>query len=153
MCERKVFSCIHFAGLKAVGESVAKPLLYYRNNLASTLNLLECLEAGDCKSIIFSSSATVYGTPEKLPLTENSKVGRGMTNPYGKSKYMIEEMLTDYCKTKKDFRVIILRYFNPIGAHESGTIGEDPQGIPNNLMPYLSQVAIGRREHLSVFGE
>lgn len=149
----KFVTSIHFAGLKAVGESVKKPMLYYRNNLVSTLNLVECLEATGCRSIIFSSSATVYGPPEQIPITEDSRAGVGVTNPYGKTKFFIEEMLTDYAKANPAWRVVLLRYFNPIGAHESGLIGEDPQGIPNNLMPYLSQVAVGRREKLSVFGD
>jgi len=153
LCQKYLFvSCIHFAGLKAVGESVQKPLLYYRNNIDSTLNLLECLEASGCKSIIFSSSATVYGDPETIPITEQSPVGAGITNPYGKTKFFIEEILKDYAKANAGWRVVLLRYFNPIGAHISGTIGEDPQGIPNNLMPYLSQVVVGRRKHLTVFG-
>jgi len=154
LCQKYLFvSCIHFAGLKAVGESVQKPLLYYRNNLDSTLNLIECLNEGGCNSIIFSSSATVYGNPEEIPITEQTSVGSGITNPYGKTKYFIEEILKDYAKANEGFRVVLLRYFNPIGAHISGTIGEDPQGIPNNLMPYLSQVVVGRREKLTVFGD
>jgi len=153
VCRRFTFqSCIHFAGLKAVGESVEKPLLYYRNNLDSTMNLIECLDACDCKSIIFSSSATVYGNPEEIPILESTSVGKGITNPYGKTKFFIEEILADYAKSRSDWRVVLLRYFNPIGAHASGLIGEDPQGRPNNLMPYLAQVAVGRRKHLTVFG-
>lgn len=150
--EYKFVSCIHFAGLKAVGESVKIPNLYYRTNLVSTLNLLDCLNETGCKSIIFSSSATVYGLPDEVPIKEDSRVGNGITNPYGFTKYFIEQILIDYANANKDFRVVILRYFNPIGAHPSGLIGEDPQGIPNNLMPYIAQVAIGRRPHLSVFG-
>jgi len=153
LCKKFQFTaCIHFAGLKAVGESVKKPLLYYRNNLVSTLNLLEAMEEGNCRKIIFSSSATVYGDPETIPITENTPVGSGITNPYGKTKYFIEEILADHCKAHENWRCVLLRYFNPIGAHKSGLIGEDPQGIPNNLMPYLAQVVVGRRPHLTVFG-
>uniref|UniRef100_A0A493T0M6 UDP-glucose 4-epimerase n=1 Tax=Anas platyrhynchos platyrhynchos TaxID=8840 RepID=A0A493T0M6_ANAPP len=124
---------------------------YYRVNLTGTIRLLEAMKAHGVKNIVFSSSATVYGDPKYLPLDENHPVG-GCTNPYGKSKYFIEEMIRDLCKADKDWNAVILRYFNPIGAHESGMIGEDPQGIPNNLMPYVAQVAVGRREFLSVFG-
>ncbi|XP_072211518.1 UDP-glucose 4-epimerase [Excalfactoria chinensis] len=146
------FSAVmHFAGLKAVGESVRQPLEYYGVNLTGTLRLLEAMEAHGVRNIVFSSSATVYGDPQYLPLDEKHPVG-GCTNPYGKSKYFIEEMIQDLCKAKKDWNAILLRYFNPIGAHESGMIGEDPQGIPNNLMPYVAQVAVGRQEFLSVFG-
>lgn len=147
----KIDICIHFAGLKAVGESVENPLLYYNTNILSTLNLLECLEYCNCKKIIFSSSATVYGN-SKSPLKEDSIVGNGLTNPYGKTKYMIEEILKDYSSSRKDFSVICLRYFNPIGAHPSGLIGENPNGIPNNLMPYIQQVLVGKREKLTIFG-
>uniref|UniRef100_A0A452GWW5 UDP-glucose 4-epimerase n=2 Tax=Gopherus agassizii TaxID=38772 RepID=A0A452GWW5_9SAUR len=147
------FSAVmHFAGLKAVGESVQKPLEYYKVNLTGTIRLLETMKAHGVRDIVFSSSATVYGDPAYLPLDENHPVG-GCTNPYGKSKYFIEEMIQDLCKAEKDWNAILLRYFNPIGAHESGRIGEDPQGIPNNLMPYVAQVAVGRREYLSVFGD
>ncbi|XP_062450053.1 UDP-glucose 4-epimerase isoform X2 [Rhea pennata] len=147
------FSAVmHFAGLKAVGESVQKPLEYYRVNLTGTIRLLEAMKAHGVRNIVFSSSATVYGDPKYLPLDENHPVG-GCTNPYGKSKYFIEEMIRDLCKAEKDWNAVILRYFNPIGAHESGMIGEDPQGIPNNLMPYVAQVAVGRRDVLSVFGD
>ncbi|NWZ53607.1 GALE epimerase, partial [Haliaeetus albicilla] len=146
------FSAVmHFAGLKAVGESVQKPLEYYRVNLTGTIRLLETMKAHGVRNIVFSSSATVYGDPKYLPLDENHPVG-GCTNPYGKSKYFIEEMIRDLCKAERDWNAVLLRYFNPIGAHESGMIGEDPQGIPNNLMPYVAQVAVGRREFLSVFG-
>lgn len=143
---------IHFAGLKAVGESVQKPLRYYSNNLISTLYLLNAMEARGCRNIIFSSSATVYGKPDKLPITEEFPLHP--TNPYGATKLMIEDMLRDVAKgeTGKDWKIVLLRYFNPIGAHASGLIGEDPQGIPNNLMPYIAQVAVGRRPHLTVFG-
>ena len=144
---------IHFAGLKAVGESVAKPLEYYDNNLSSTLVLLDAMRRHDVKQLVFSSSATVYGTPSDLPLRETSPVGAGLTNPYGKTKYMIEEILRDYCAAHPDFEAAILRYFNPIGAHESGRIGEDPNGIPNNLLPYVAQVAVGKLEKVGVFGD
>ena len=143
---------IHFAGLKAVGESVAKPLEYYDNNLSSTLVLLNAMRRHSVKQLVFSSSATVYGTPSDLPLRETSPVGAGLTNPYGKTKYMIEEILRDYCAAHPDFEATILRYFNPIGAHESGRIGEDPNGIPNNLLPYVAQVAVGKLEKVDVFG-
>ena len=143
--------CIHFAGLKAVGESVDNPLLYYNTNIISTLNLIESLSICGCTKLIFSSSATIYGR-EKSPLTENNKIGNNLTNPYGKTKYMIEEILKDYVKSKKNFSVISLRYFNPIGAHPSGLIGESPNGIPNNLMPYVQQVLVGKRKHLTIFG-
>lgn len=143
---------IHFAGLKAVGESVAKPLEYYDNNLSSTLVLLNAMRRHSVKQLVFSSSATVYGTPSDLPLRETSPIGAGLTNPYGKTKYMIEEILRDYCAAHPDFEAAILRYFNPIGAHESGRIGEDPNGIPNNLLPYVAQVAVGKLEKVGVFG-
>ncbi|KAJ7304349.1 hypothetical protein JRQ81_011899 [Phrynocephalus forsythii] len=142
---------IHFAGLKAVGESVQIPLEYYKVNLTGTIQLLETMKAHGVKNMVFSSSATVYGDPAYLPLDEKHPVG-GCTNPYGKSKYFIEEMIRDLCKAEPDWNAILLRYFNPIGAHKSGRIGEDPQGIPNNLMPYVAQVAVGRREYLNVFG-
>nr|XP_054504120.1 UDP-glucose 4-epimerase isoform X4 [Agelaius phoeniceus] len=146
------FSAVmHFAGLKAVGESVQKPLEYYRVNLTGTIGLLETMKAHGVRNIVFSSSATVYGDPKYLPLDEKHPVG-GCTNPYGKSKFFIEEMIRDLCRAERDWNAVLLRYFNPIGAHESGMIGEDPQGIPNNLMPYVAQVAVGRREFLSVFG-
>ncbi len=144
---------IHFAGLKSVGESVERPLMYYENNLVSTLALLKVMEKHNVKNLIFSSSATVYGTPESLPLTEDSRVGIGLTNPYGKTKYMIEEIINDYANANPEFEATILRYFNPVGAHESGTIGEDPGGIPNNLLPYISQVAVGKLEKVGVFGD
>lgn len=144
---------IHFAGLKAVGESVAKPLEYYDNNLSSTLVLLNAMRRHSVKQLVFSSSATVYGTPSDLPLRETSPVGAGLTNPYGKTKYMIEEILRDYCAAHPDFEAAILRYFNPIGAHESDRIGEDPNGIPNNLLPYVAQVAVGKLEKVGVFGD
>ncbi|KAE8624654.1 hypothetical protein XENTR_v10006014 [Xenopus tropicalis] len=149
--KHKFSAVLHFAGLKAVGESVEKPLLYYKVNLTGTIQLLEVMNSHGVKNIVFSSSATVYGDPSYLPIDESHPVG-GCTNPYGKTKYFIEEMIKDQCKSEKDWCAILLRYFNPIGAHVSGRIGEDPQGIPNNLMPYVSQVAVGRREFLNVFG-
>lgn len=141
---------IHFAGLKAVGESTVKPIEYYQNNIAGTLNLCELMRDFDVKRIIFSSSATVYGQPEFVPIPETAKTHT--TNPYGTTKLYIEGILEDIQKAYPDWSVTILRYFNPIGAHESGLIGEDPQGIPNNLVPYITQVAVGRREKLSVYG-
>ncbi len=140
---------IHFAGLKAVGESVEKPLLYYANNLESTLALLKVMDRHNTRSLVFSSSATVYGDPATLPITEDMPLSA--TNPYGRTKLMIEEMLMDIAKTGS-WNIISLRYFNPVGAHESGLIGEDPSGIPNNLLPYVSQVAVGKRERLGIFG-
>ena len=142
---------IHFAGLKAVGESVAKPLMYYNNNLNSTITLCRVMERYGCKRIIFSSSATVYSGDNEMPLTETSKTGN-CTNPYGWTKYMGEIILRDIAAADPEWSVVLLRYFNPVGAHPSGTIGEDPKGVPNNLMPYISQVAVGRRERLGVFG-
>lgn len=144
-------SVIHFAGLKAVGQSVEQPLEYYDNNVLGTLRLLEVMKEFGCKKIVFSSSATVYGDPATTPILENFPVG-GTTNPYGTSKYMIERILEDLYISDNSFKIVILRYFNPVGAHKSGTIGEDPNGIPNNLMPFISQVAVGKREYLSVFG-
>ncbi len=144
-------SVIHFAGLKAVGESVVKPLEYYDNNVVGTIRLLEVMKKFSCKKIVFSSSATVYGNPHKMPIKEDFPIG-GTTNPYGTSKYMIERILKDLYVADDSFKIAILRYFNPVGAHESGAIGEDPNGIPNNLMPFISQVAVGKREFLSVFG-
>ncbi|KAJ8287397.1 hypothetical protein COCON_G00000560 [Conger conger] len=149
--KHKFFAVMHFAGLKAVGESVEHPLRYYRVNLTATLNLLEVMQAEGVLSLVFSSSATVYGDPQHLPIAEDHPV-RGCTNAYGKTKFFIEEMIQDQCRAEKDWSAVLLRYFNPIGAHSSGQIGEDPQGIPNNLMPYVAQVAIGRREQLNVFG-
>ncbi len=146
-------SVIHFAGLKAVGESVAKPLEYYDNNLVSTLALLEAMRKHSVKQLVFSSSATVYGSPSELPLRETSTVGVGLTNPYGKTKYMIEQIIQDYCAADPAFEATILRYFNPIGAHQSGQIGEDPSGIPNNLLPYVAQVAVGKLQSVGVFGD
>lgn len=141
---------IHFAGFKAVGESVAKPLMYYRNNLDTTLTLLETMAKYNVSNFVFSSSATVYGVPERVPLVEGMKTG--CTNPYGWTKLMIEQILTDAAAADKNLSVVLLRYFNPIGAHPSGRIGEDPTGIPNNLLPYITQVAIGKLPQLGVFG-
>ncbi|MCD8357020.1 MAG: UDP-glucose 4-epimerase GalE [Clostridia bacterium] len=143
--------CIHFAGLKAVGESVAKPLEYYDNNISGTLVLLDVLRNHGCKNIIFSSSATVYGNPAVIPITEECPKGQ-CTNPYGQTKSMIEQIMMDMQKADPEWNVVLLRYFNPIGAHPSGKIGEDPNGIPNNLMPYITQVAVGKRTELGVFG-
>lgn len=143
---------IHFAGLKAVGESVEKPIEYYDNNVNGTLVLVRCMRDAGVKSIIFSSSATVYGDPQTVPITEESPVG-GTTNPYGTSKYMVERILSDLYIADESWSISLLRYFNPVGAHPSGTMGEDPKGIPNNLTPYISQVAIGRREKVAVFGD
>ncbi|GHC74013.1 UDP-glucose 4-epimerase [Pseudorhodoferax aquiterrae] len=141
---------IHFAGLKAVGESVQQPLAYYDNNVVGTLRLLEAMRACGVQQVVFSSSATVYGDPQRLPLTEDHPLSA--TNPYGRSKLMIEDMLRDLQASDASWRIAILRYFNPVGAHASGLIGEDPRGVPNNLMPYVAQVAIGRREQLQVWG-
>ena len=148
--KEKPDAVIHFAGKKAVGESVAKPLMYYKNNLDATMNLLEVMQRHDVNKLIFSSSATVYGVPKVVPIDE--KQPTWCTNPYGWTKYMSEQIMRDVCAANPKLSIVLLRYFNPIGAHESGRIGEDPKGIPNNLMPYISQVAIGRREKLSVFG-
>lgn len=149
--ENKVASVIHFAGLKAVGESTQKPLEYYQNNVAGTLVLLEAMREAGVHQFIFSSSATVYGEHAPVPYREDMPIG-GTTSPYGTSKWMVEQILQDFAKTEPAFSIIALRYFNPVGAHESGLIGEDPSGIPNNLLPYIAQVAIGQRESLSVFG-
>lgn len=150
--ENKIDAVIHFAGLKAVGESCEKPLEYYDNNIGGTLKLCEVMRNNNCKNIVFSSSATVYGMNNISPLKETMKTG-GTTNPYGTTKYMIEIILEDLCKADSEWNVTLLRYFNPIGAHKSGRIGENPNGIPNNLMPYITQVAIGKREFLSVYGD
>ncbi|MFC0323307.1 UDP-glucose 4-epimerase GalE [Gallibacterium melopsittaci] len=147
----QIESVIHFAGLKAVGESVAKPIEYYRNNVEGSLTLLDEMRQANVFNFVFSSSATVYGDPEIIPITETCKVG-GTTNPYGTSKFMVERIIMDVVKAIPQFSMTILRYFNPVGAHESGLIGEDPNGIPNNLLPYISQVAIGKLQQLSVFG-
>ncbi len=150
--EHKIDACIHFAGLKAVGESCREPLMYYDNNIGGTLALCEVMAEYNCKKIVFSSSATVYGMNNISPLKEEMKTG-GTTNPYGTTKYMIEIILDDFHKADKDWGVTLLRYFNPIGAHKSGRIGENPNGIPNNLMPYITQVAIGKLPYLNVFGD
>ena len=148
--EHEFFGVIHFAGLKAVGESVAKPLLYYNNNVSGTITLLEVMAEANVKNLVFSSSATVYGDPEVLPIDETSP--RSCTNPYGQSKLTVEHILEDLAATNDGWNLIPLRYFNPVGAHPSGQIGEDPNDIPNNLMPYISQVAVGKLEKLSIFG-
>lgn len=150
--KEKIDSCIHFAGLKAVGESVAKPWEYYENNIAGTLTLVDVMRRHGCKNIIFSSSATVYGDPAFIPITEECPKGV-CTNPYGWTKSMLEQILTDIQKANPEWNVVILRYFNPIGAHKSGTMGENPNGIPNNLMPYVTQVAVGKLKELGVFGD
>ncbi|CAN8001203.1 unnamed protein product [Ixodes hexagonus] len=148
------FNCVvHFAALKAVGESWQIPLDYYRVNLGGTVNLVEVMRKHGVKSLVFSSSCTVYGVPQYLPIDEEHPTGQRCTNPYGRTKYFIEEMLKDVNASEKGWTIVLLRYFNPVGAHESGYIGEDPHGTPNNLMPYVSQVAIGRRPELSVFGD
>ncbi|KAF0099544.1 MAG: UDP-glucose 4-epimerase [bacterium] len=149
--EHDIDAVIHFAGLKAVGESVEKPLLYYDNNIAGSVTLFEAMQAAGVRTIVFSSSATVYGDPASVPIREDFPVG-GTTNPYGTSKLFIEKILQDVAIADPAWSIALLRYFNPVGAHRSGRIGEDPRGIPNNLMPYISQVAVGRREHLNVFG-
>ncbi len=150
--ENSIDFVIHFAGLKAVGESVKKPVEYYDNNLGSTITLCEAMREAGCKKLVFSSSATVYGMNNPSPLREDMQIG-GTTNPYGTTKYMIELILQDICRADNEWSIAILRYFNPIGAHESGRIGENPNGLPNNLMPYITQVAIGKLPCLSVFGD
>ena len=147
----KFDACIHFAGLKAVGESVEKPWEYYENNISGTLMLVDVMRRHGCKNIIFSSSATVYGDPVEIPITENCPKGQ-CTNPYGWTKSMLEQVLMDIQKADVEWNVVLLRYFNPVGAHQSGRIGENPNGIPNNLMPYITQVAVGKRKELGVFG-
>ena len=149
--ENKIEAVIHFAGLKAVGESVEKPIEYYHNNITGTLILLKTMKKYNCKKIVFSSSATVYGNPQKLPIAEDSPLST--TNPYGSTKLMIEQILQDVAVADKDFCIAILRYFNPIGAHESGLIGEVPNGIPNNIMPYIMKVAKGEYKELTIFGD
>ncbi|ONK59207.1 uncharacterized protein A4U43_C08F4080 [Asparagus officinalis] len=149
--ESRYDAVIHFAGLKAVGESVAKPLLYYNNNMIGTIHLYEFMTKYGCKKMVFSSSTTVYGQPEKIPCVEDSELNA--LNPYGRTKLFLEDMARDIQHADPEFRVILLRYFNPVGAHESGQIGEDPKGIPNNLMPYIQQVAVGRRPVLNVYGD
>ncbi|KAF5280069.1 hypothetical protein FQR65_LT15106 [Abscondita terminalis] len=148
----KIECVIHFAALKAVGESVQMPLIYYQNNIAGSSILFQVMQDFNVKKVVFSSSATVYGTPQFLPITEEHPTGQGCTNPYGRTKYFVEEILKDVCISDPEWRVILLRYFNPVGAHESGLIGEDPSGIPNNLMPYIAQVAVNRRDKVNVFG-
>ncbi|MDE2416599.1 MAG: UDP-glucose 4-epimerase GalE [Burkholderiales bacterium] len=150
LSDSKATSVVHFAGLKAVGESVQKPLMYYDNNVTGTLRLLEAMQACDVKTLVFSSSATVYGEPQQLPIPENHPLSA--TNPYGQTKLVIEGILRDLYLSDPSWRIGILRYFNPVGAHASGLIGEDPQGIPNNLLPFVAQVAVGRREFLNVWG-
>lgn len=150
--EHQFDGVIHFAGLKAVGESVEKPLEYYSCNLDSTIVLLEVMREHSVPRLVFSSSATVYGDPSELPLTEESQVGMGITNPYGWTKYMNEQIIRDFAHANPDTHCTLLRYFNPVGAHESGKIGEDPQGTPNNLLPFVAQTAVGKRECVSVFG-
>lgn len=152
MRENPIDCVIHFAGKKAVGESVRIPIAYYRNNIDTTLTLLECMKVNDVHGIVFSSSATVYGEENAAPYVETMKRG-SCSNPYGWTKYMMEQILEDAAKADEELSVVLLRYFNPIGAHESGRIGEDPQGIPNNLMPYIAQTAVGRRDHLTIFGK
>ena len=149
--EHTLDAVIHFAGLKAVGESVAKPLLYYQNNITGTLNLCQLMNEYQCRRIIFSSSATVYGSPETVPIREDFPLST--TNPYGSTKLMQEGILSDLCVPDREWSVVLLRYFNPIGAHESGLLGESPNGIPNNLMPYIMQVALGKLPELGVFGD
>ena len=149
--ENDIDCVIHFAGLKAVGESVRKPIEYYRNNIDTTLTLLECMRQAGVHQFVFSSSATVYGEENDIPYIETMKKG-SCSNPYGWTKSMMEQILTDAAVADEELSVVLLRYFNPIGAHKSGRIGEDPQGIPNNLMPYITQVAVGRRDHLTIFG-
>ncbi len=148
--KHKIDSVIHFAGLKAVGESVSVPLRYYHNNVSGSIVLFEAMRKHDVKNIVFSSSATVYGMTDKMPINEDTALG--CVNPYGRTKYMIEEILRDLYASDNSWNIILLRYFNPVGAHESGRIGEDPNGIPNNLMPFISQVAVGKLKELSVFG-
>lgn len=150
--KHNIDAVMHLAGFKAVGESVEKPLKYYRTNLDSSLTLLELMQEFGVKKFIFSSSATVYGDPAELPLVETSQIGVGLTNPYGQTKYMIEQILRDVAIADPSMEITILRYFNPVGSHESGLIGEDPGGIPANILPYISQVAVGKREKVMVFG-
>ena len=148
--EHAIDAVVHFAGLKAVGESVGKPLLYYDNNISGSVSLFEEMDAAGVKSVVFSSSATVYGDPQTVPITEDFPLSA--TNPYGRSKLFIEDMLRDIARADAGWNIALLRYFNPVGAHESGLIGEDPRGIPNNLMPYVAQVAVGRLPYLNIFG-
>lgn len=148
--ENKIEAAIHFAGFKAVAESVAKPLMYYRNNIDTTLSLLEIMNEFDCKKLVFSSSATVYGTPEKVPVLEDYPLAA--INPYGRTKLLIEDMCRELCSADSEWSIALLRYFNPIGAHESGRLGDDPNDIPNNLMPLLLRAAVGKMDHLNLFG-
>jgi UDP-glucose 4-epimerase len=148
--EHRIDAAIHFAGLKAVGESVAQPLAYFDNNINGTVTLLQALKDANVKNVVFSSSATVYGDPDSVPIPESAPLRT--TNPYGRSKLIVEQMLQDLAQSDPAWRIGVLRYFNPVGAHESGLIGEDPRGIPNNLMPYIAQVAVGRRPQLAIFG-
>jgi UDP-glucose-4-epimerase len=150
--ENPIDAVVHFAGLKSVGQSVSHPVEYYDNNICSTLVLLEKMKKYNVKKLVFSSSATVYGTPSELPLSETSRVGIGITNPYGQTKFMIEQILRDLSVSDNTIEITLLRYFNPIGAHPSGLIGEDPNDIPNNLLPYISQVAVGKLKKVNVFG-
>ena len=150
LADEKIEAVIHFAGLKAVGESVSIPVAYYENNVGGTVSLLKAMDKTNVRCIVFSSSATVYGDPDQLPIPETASLSA--TNPYGRTKLFIEEMLRDLAVAEPDWGIVLLRYFNPVGAHSSGLIGEDPQGIPNNLMPFVAQVAVGRREKVSVFG-
>ncbi|MBQ6815020.1 MAG: UDP-glucose 4-epimerase GalE [Lachnospiraceae bacterium] len=150
--ENKIDAVVHFAGYKAVGESVAKPMMYYENNMVSTFSLLKVMKKYNCDNLVFSSSATVYGMQDTVPFVESMQTGP-CTNPYGWTKLMNEQILMDAAKADETLSVVLLRYFNPVGAHKSGLIGEDPTGIPNNLMPFISQVAVGKREHLNVFGD
>lgn len=150
--EHSISAVMHFAGFKAVGESVREPLMYYRNNFSGTVALCEVMSEFNVKKMVFSSSATVYGDPESVPIRENFPTG-GTTNPYGTSKYMVERLLADLCTADPEWSATVLRYFNPVGAHDSGLIGEDPNGIPNNLVPYIAQVAVGKLECLSVYGD
>lgn len=151
LASHSIDAVIHFAGLKSVGESVDKPRIYYSNNLVSTITLLDAMAARGCRSLVFSSSATVYGNPVTVPITEDAALSA--TNPYGRTKLMIEEMLRDVAKAEPEWRIALLRYFNPVGAHPSGRIGEDPRGVPNNLFPFIAQVAVGRRSEVLVFGD
>jgi UDP-glucose 4-epimerase len=151
--KKPIDAVIHFAGLKAVGESTQQPLKYYRNNIDSILSLCEVMQQQGVKRLIFSSSATVYGEPEELPLKETSRTGLGITNPYGQTKHMIEQILRDLVAADPEWQITLLRYFNPVGAHPSGLIGEDPNGLPNNLLPFICQVAVGKIPELNVFGD
>ena len=150
--ENKIDAVIHCAGLKSVAESVKEPLKYYKTNIGTTLTLLEIMQKNNVKNLVFSSSATVYGNPKSVPITESQPIGANLSNPYGYTKYMIEQILSDTVNTNNNWQITSLRYFNPIGAHSSGLIGEDPKGIPNNLLPYISQVAVGKLPELMVFG-